>query len=272
MCRFLGVTRSLVYYKPTPHKVDVVLENAVIEEFNSNYKVYGTRKLKRALKRRKTPLVASRKRIGRIMAKYDLVSKYIKRRKSPRNKKTNEENKPNIVNRQFLEREALEVVVSDITYVKVASVWHYICLLLDLHGRDIIGYATGRKKDAKLVRSAFYKVDANLCDIGIFHTDRGSEFKNEVIDGIISAFGIKRSLSAKGTPVDNAAVESLYNIIKTELLFEQDFEHLDELELALFEYVNWYNNIRLHGSLDYLTPREYKEAKEKEKEKEKTRN
>jgi len=58
MCRYLGVTRSLVYYIPTPHKVDVALENAVIEEFNSNRKVYGTKKIKKALKRREVPIVA----------------------------------------------------------------------------------------------------------------------------------------------------------------------------------------------------------------------
>jgi transposase InsO family protein len=250
-----------VYYKPTPHKVDVVLENAVIEEFKNNFEAYGTRKLKKALRRRDTPLTASRHRIGKIMKKYGLVSKYVKRRKNSKAKKVNNEAAPNIVNREFSEREVLEVVVSDLTYVKVAGVWHYICLLLDLASRDIVGYAAGRNRDAKLVRNAFYRVDANLCDIDIFHTDRGSEFKNEIIDSLISAFGMRRSLSSKGTPVDNAVAESLYNIVKTELIFERTFDTLDDLELALFEFVNWYNNIRLHGSLGYLPPKEYKAQK-----------
>ena len=264
MCRYLGVTRCLVYYKPTPHKPDTVLENAVIEEFKNNYETYGSRKIKRALKRRRIPIIASRRRIGRIMDKYGLVSKYVKRRKCGKANKVNNETYPNIVKREFRERDILEVVVSDLTYVKVSGVWHYICLLIDLHGRDIIGYAAGRNRDAKLVRRAFYRIDVNLCDIGIFHTDRGGEFKNEVIDGIISAFGMKRSLSSKGAPVDNAVAESLYNIIKTEMLFERTFDCLDDLELALFEYVNWYNNIRLHSSLGYLPPREYKAQKKEQ--------
>lgn len=263
MCRFLGITRSLVYYKPTPRKIDVDLENAVIEEFKNNFSAYGTKKLKKALRRRAKPLRVSRRRIKKIMNKYGLVSKYVKRRKGGKIKKVNNDDKPNIVNREFGEREVLEVVVSDLTYVKVSGNWHYVCLLLDLHGRDIIGFAAGRKRDAKLVRKAFYRVSANLSHIDIFHTDRGSEFKNEVIDGIIVAFGMRRSLSSKGTPVDNAVAESLYNIIKTEMLYERTFECLDDLELALFEYVNWYNNIRLHGSLNYLPPREYKAQKQR---------
>jgi len=246
-----------VYYDPTPHKADTAAENAVIEEFRDNWSVYGTRKLKRALARRKEPIRLSRRKIGRIMEKYGLVSKYVKKRKKHK-KPVNEEVKPNIVNREFEGRKPLEVVVSDLTYVKVGATWHYVCLLLDLSARDIIGFAAGRNKDAKLVRKAFYRVNADLRDISIFHTDRGSEFKNEVIDGIMSAFGIDRSLSAKGSPCDNAVAESMYNVLKTEMIHEESLASLDDLELRLFEYVNWYNNKRLHGSLNYLTPLEAK--------------
>ena len=261
MCRYLGVTRSLMYYKPTPHKVDVALENAVIEEFNNNRRVYGTKKIKKALKRRKIPMVASRRRIGKVMKKYGLVSKYTMRHNKSNSKAKdviNEENKPNIVGRQFNDRKPLEVVVSDLTYVRVGGKWHYICLLTDLCAREIIGFAAGRERDAKLVRKAFYRVNCDLRGIDIFHSDRGGEFKNEIIDSIISAFGMRRSLSKKGTPVDNAVSESLYNTVKTEMIYGEVFDNLDELELELFQFVNWYNNIRLHGSLDDLPPSEYK--------------
>ena len=261
MCRLLGVTRSMIYYKPTPHKIDVALENAVIEEFNNNHKVYGTRKLKKSLKRRKIPMVASKRRIGKIMEKYGLVSKYVLRHKKGRSKtkyNINEDDRPNIVDRRFNNRRPLEVVVSDLTYVKVSGKWHYICLLIDLCAREIIGFAVGKKRDAKLVRKAFYRANCDLRDIDIFHSDRGSEFKNEIIDSIISAFGMKRSLSKKGTPVDNAVSESHYNILKTEMIYGETFDNLDELELELFQFVNWYNNIRLHGALGDLPPSEYK--------------
>jgi len=259
MCRLLKVSRSLVYYKPTPHKPDAELENAIIEEFKENREVYGCRKLKRALKRRKKPLIAGTKRIRKIMNKYGLVSKYTKRRAKYKKRAVNEENKPNIVARSFNNRKPLEVVASDLTYVKVGGQYHYICLLLDMAGRDIIGYAAGRKHDAKLVRKALYRADVDLRNVEIFHTDRGTEFKNEIIDDILHAFGMKRSLSAKGSPHDNAVMESMYNILKTEMIFESTLDSLEDLELELFSFVNWYNNIRLHGSLGYLTPREYKD-------------
>jgi transposase InsO family protein len=264
MCRFLGVTRSLVYYKPTPHKPDLILENAVIEEFKANREVYGRVKIKKALRRREAPLTASVHKIGKIMDKYGLVSKYVKRRKKRKGKGVNEEDKPNLVGRRFDDRKTLEVVVSDLTYVKVGGKGHYICLLLDVAGRDIIGSAVGRHHDAKLVRKAFYRADVDLRNVDMFHTDRGTEFKNEIIDDILCAFDIKRSLSAKGTPYDKAVMESLYNILKTELIFGTDFCTIEDLELELFDFVNWYNNKRLHGSLDYLPPREYK-ARHKER-------
>lgn len=260
MCNLLGVTRSLIYYTPTPHKIDVELENAVIEEFSNNRKVYGTIKLKRALKRRAQPLHASRRRIGRIMKKYNLTSKYVQRRKRKKTEETsvNNENKPNLVERKWDERKPLEVIVSDLTYVKVNSQWHYICLLVDIASREIIGFAAGRNKDAKLVRKAIYRADVDLRGIDIFHTDRGGEFKNEIIDDIIQAFGMRRSLSAKGTPVDNAVMESLYNSVKAELVYGETFHTIEELELELFQFVHWYNNHRPHGGLSQLTPREYK--------------
>ena len=83
--------------------------------------IYGQRKLKRALLRRETPMTASRRKIGRIMDKYGLISKYVRRRKRAKKDKVNEENKPNLVERQFDKRKRLEVVVSDLTYVMVGN-------------------------------------------------------------------------------------------------------------------------------------------------------
>jgi len=260
MCRLLGVTRSLVYYTATPRKIDVELENAVIEEFNNNRKVFGAIKLKRVLKRRNKPLQASRRRIGKIMKKYNLVSKYVQRRKRKQEDKAtvNNEALPNLTERKWKERKPLEVIVSDLTYVKVNGQWHYICLIVDISARDIIGFAAGRNKDAKLVRKAIYRADVDLRGIDIFHTDRGGEFKNEITDDIIHAFGMRRSLSAKGTPVDNAVMESLYNCVKAELVYGETFHTLQDLELELFQFVHWYNNVRPHGGLGLLTPKEYK--------------
>jgi len=260
MCQALGLNRSSYYYKETIKKVDVELENAVIHEFKLSRRIYGARKLKAQLSRKQNGHPAfrvSRRRIGDIMSKYSLVSKYTLRRAKRQKAEVNNDPVPNLVDRQFADRKPLEVVVSDLTYLKCFGQWHYICLLLDLCGRRIIGSALGRSKDARIVRTAFYGVQADLRRIELFHTDRGSEFKNKIIDEIISAFGITRSLSAKATPLDNAVAESMYHIVKTEFAFDEGFADYQELETKWFDYVNWYNNVRIHGSLGYLTPTEY---------------
>ena len=151
--------------------------------------------------------------------------------------------------------------VSDLTYVNVIGKWHYICLLINLFNREIVGYSAGAKKDAKLVYEAFLTSNMNLSKIKIFHTDRGNEFKNKVIDEVLEVFKIRRSLSKKGCPYDNAVAESVYKIIKTEFAFNRVFKSLEELKMELCDYVNWYNKKRIHGSLDYLTPEEYRLAK-----------
>ena len=103
---------------------------------------------------------------------------------------------------EFDNREELEVVVSDLTYVRVGQKWHYICVLIDLFNREIIGYSSGPNKTAELVTRASRSVRTNLHRLKLFHTDRGSEFKNKSIDEALDTFGIERSLSAKGTPYD----------------------------------------------------------------------
>ena len=255
MCKVLKIPRSTFYYEDKPRCVDTGLENAVIEEFRQSRNNYGVRKLKIRLARRK--LSASKKRIGKIMKKYNLVSNYTLRRKKSRKDTVNNDATANVVDREFDGRKKYDAVVSDLTYIKIAGKWHYLCLLLDLCGRKILGSAISSQKNAKLVEAAFYTVETDLRQINIFHTDRGSEFKNNVVEQILVAFGINRSLSSKGNPFDNAVCESMYNIIKTEFVFDREFTDLAEFKLLWFDYVNWYNNVRIHGSLGYITPQQW---------------
>lgn len=113
----------------------------------------------------------------------------------------------------------MHVVVSDLTYVRVGMNWHYICVLIDLFNREIIGYSAGRNKDAHLVTKTFTSVRSNLNNIQIFHTDRGNEFKNKAIDNTLKAFNIDRSLSMKGGPYDNAVAEVTFKVIKIEFVY-----------------------------------------------------
>ena len=194
------------------------------------------------------------------MDKYRLISNYTIKQYKVHKTSCNEDKTENIVNREFDNRRDLEILVSDLTYVNVAGKWHYICLLINLFNREIVGYSAGAKKDASLVYVAFMNTNINLTKVNIFHTDRGNEFKNKVIDEVLGAFKIKRSLSKKGCPYDNAVAEASYKIIKTEFAFNRIFKSLDELKKELRSYVLWYNNKRIHSSLNYITPVEYRLA------------
>ena len=100
-------------------------------------------------------------------------------------------------------------------------------MILDLYNREIIGYAAGKNKTAEMVYKAFSKIRGDLKNINIFHTDRGNEFKNKIIDELLKTFKIKRSLSKKGCPYDNAVAEAIYKIIKTEFAFNRIFESFE---------------------------------------------
>ena len=253
MCRILGVTRSLVYYKYKRNKEnETAIDNAVIQVFRDSRNNYGTRKIKKALE--KENIIVSRRKIGEIMDKYGLISNYTVKQYKVQKSKCNEEKVENEVARRFDNRKHLEVVVSDLTYVKVRNKWNYVCILLNLANREIIGYSAGKNKNASLVYDAFMKVEGNLNEIEIFHTDRGSEFKNKMIEEVLEAFEIRRSLSKKGCPYDNAVAEAAFKVIKTEFAFNRTFDSLEQLEMELFDYVNWYNHHRIHGALNYKTP------------------
>lgn len=258
MCRYLKIARSTVYYLKSVKKYDEKVEKAVKEEFKNSHNNYGTRKLKIELSNREEPILISRRKISQIMKKYGLISNYTLKHYKVHSKRCNEEKIENVVDRNFDGRAEMEVAVSDLTYVRVGNKWNYICTIIDLYNREIIGYSAGKHKDAQLVHQAFSSIKGSLHKLSIFHTDRGCEFKNIVIDDVLETFEIKRSLSHKGCPYDNAVAEATFKIIKTEFAFNKTFESLDELQYLLFDYVHWYNTKRIHGSLGYMTPVEYK--------------
>jgi len=192
------------------------------------------------------------------MKQQGLESAYAKNRYKVHIGKCNEALIANELDRQFDNQEQHAVIVSDLTYVRVNYKWHYICILMDLFNREIIDCSAGAKKDAQLVRDAFATVDTNLNEIKMFHTDRGSEFNNQLIDEMLDTFQIKRSLSLKGCPYDNAVAESTFRIFKAEFVYGRNFDSIEKLKIQLFDYVHWFNNFRIHSSLGYLSPAEFK--------------
>ena len=257
MCRVLQVNRSTYYYEAKQKPGESGLASEITEIFRASRNNYGTRKIKKELMN--TGKQVSRRRIGRIMKQEGLVSNYTTAQFKPQKDTCNGSKTENILNRQFDGQGYRNVVISDLTYVRVGMNWNYICVLVDLYNREIIGYSAGEHKTAELVKAAFQSVKGSLEEIRLFHTDRGNEFKNRTIEELLETFHIERSLSHKGCPYDNAVAEATFQIIKTEFVWNETFADLTELKLKLWDYVHWYNHHRIHSSLGYQTPVQYRQ-------------
>jgi transposase InsO family protein len=253
--RALQINRSTLYYKPKLAKNNSFLIKAIKDAFKDGRQTYGTRRVQVEL--RKKDIYVSRRKISKIMGELGLVSVYTKTKYKHIPGNDNEAIAPNIVARNFDGHRPDDVIVSDLTYFMIGNKWHYLCPLLDLCGRRLIGYSVGRNKTAELIQKAFHSVKGDLRKIKIFHTDRGSEFKNKFIDDLLSGFSIKRSLSRKGNPFDNAVIESFNNSIKKDFINRYKFVDIQDFTEKMDEHMEWYNNVRIHSSLGYLTPNEW---------------
>ena len=157
MCKLLNISRSSLYYaKNKPAKKynaeEEKLTQHIKEIFKNSRNNYGSRKIKVELK--KKGIIASKRRIRRIMKENGLVSTYTVKQYKVHKQTCNNDKIDNKLKRNFNQEERMKVIISDLTYVNVAGKWNYICLMLDLYNREIVGYVAGKHKDADLVRKA----------------------------------------------------------------------------------------------------------------------
>ncbi|MDB0584143.1 IS3 family transposase [Bifidobacterium adolescentis] len=258
-CRILGVPRSTYYWMiehPEAERVDPIAGD-VHAIWRDSHERYGARKIKAALERR--GVTASRRRIVNIMKRRGMTSAYARRTFKPHKTRVNEARLANILDREFDGYEPRTHLASDLTYVRVGGKWAYVCLLIDLANRSIAGHSADTGRTADLVMAAFATLDFPLTEVEVFHTDRGSEFDNAKIDELLDVFDIRRSLSRKGNPYDNAVVESTNRLLKKELIYRNHYTSLEQLRSDLNDYVWWSDNQRLHSTLGYRSPKEFTE-------------
>ncbi|MFZ3542191.1 IS3 family transposase [Bifidobacterium adolescentis] len=258
-CRILGVPRSTYYWMiehPEAERVDPIAGD-VHAIWRDSHERYGARKIKAALERR--GVTASRRRIVNIMKRRGMTSAYARRTFKPHKTRVNEARLANILDREFDGYEPRTHLASDLTYVRVGGKWAYVCLLIDLANRSIAGHSADTGRTADLVMAAFATLDFPLTEVEVFHTDRGSEFDNAKIDELLDVFDIRKSLSRKGNPYDNAVVESTNRLLKKELIYRNHYTSLEQLRSDLNDYVWWSDDQRLHSTLGYRSPKEFTE-------------
>lgn len=174
-----------------------------------------------------------------------------------------DEIKTNHLEQKFEQKAPNLVWVSDITYIKAAGKWYYLCIIIDLYSRKVIAWDISAKPDADLVISVFKKAYAKRnISVGLmFHSDRGTQYTAFKFRKLLDELNVVQSFSKKGYPFDNAVAESFFKYLKKEETNRRTFSSLSELKISVFEYIEgFYNSKRPHSSLEYLTPNE-KESK-----------
>ena len=170
---------------------------------------------------------------------------------------------PDLVGRDFTAGRPDEKWCGDITYVKTWDGWAYLATVIDLHSRKLIGWAIADHMRTSLVTAALdMAISTRKPPPGvIFHSDRGCQSVSIIFsafDEYCTVNNIRRSLGRTGSCYDNAVSESFFATYKKELIHTRPWPSLANLEKETSDWIsNYYNPLRRHSTLGYLTPEEY---------------
>ena len=270
MIRLLEVSRSAFYAwekrgrqpfgkrAEEDAKIDEQLIDIRDEESRGNY---GSRRYRDALRNR--GITAGRHRIVRRMQYLDIRPKKRRKFKATTNSNHDLPIAPNLLDRQFTVNQPNRYWVGDITYVPIGEGWGYLATVIDLFSRKVIGWAFSTRMTADLVIRAFLmavwlrKPSEGL----VFHSDRGSQYASEAFRRILELWKCAQSMNRKGNCWDNAVAESFFKSIKVEWLCHERFEEARIAELRIFEYIAWYNRVRVHSACGGTSPDKFENVK-----------
>ena len=164
---------------------------------------------------------------------------------------------PNLLKQKFRVCEPNKAWVSDITYIKLASGWLYLCVILDLFSRKIVGWSLADHMRTEMVIEALDRAARqNKPKKGlIFHSDKGSQYASYQFRDVLNKYGFISSMSRTGNCYDNAVAESFFGSLKTEEVYKNEYFNIFETRRNIFEYIDvFYNRHRKHSYLGYKSP------------------
>jgi putative transposase len=170
---------------------------------------------------------------------------------------------PNILDRDFTAVAPNTKWVTDCTMISTTEGWLYLAVVLDLFSRRVVGWAMAGTEDEELVTLALRMALARRCpEAGLLHhSDRGSEYTSYGYQALLNQQGIEVSMSRTHECYDNAAMESFFGKLKSECVERTHFETRSQARTAIFEYLEcFYNPIRLHSTLHYVSPVAFEQA------------
>ncbi len=265
ICRVLDVSASAYYQRATGQRSDRVIEDerllGVIRELHAtNYYAYGYRRMHKALRR--AGETVGRDRVKRLMRTAQIVG--AKRRGRPWRTTTPDPaatRSPDLVNRDFTATGPDRLWLADFTYLRCWEGVVFFSFVIDAYSRKIVGWQFSQSMRTELVADALRMalgLRAPGADVAlIHHSDAGSQYTSIDFNEILDDHGVLASIGSVGDAYDNSMAESFVDSFKTELIRDRVFKTRSQLELAIVEYVAWFNDARLHESLGDLPPCEY---------------
>jgi putative transposase len=269
LCRVLKVSRSGYYdWKDRPlsrrDQENVALMQKIREIHDRSRRTYGYPRVHAEL--RALGVRCSRKRVARLMRKAALQGCIRGRRKRITRWDKHATPAPNLVKRDFAATAPNRLWTADITYIHTWDGFLYLAFILDVYSRHVVGWSMATHLRTELVVDALeMALWRRNPDVGlIHHTDRGVQYTALSFTKKLEEAGIVASMGRVGSALDNAISESFVASLNSELLLPHEghrFVGREAARTAVFDYIEgFYNRVRRHSSLGYLSPAEYEQA------------
>jgi putative transposase len=240
-------------------KADEVLSDRILDVWESNYRVYGYRKIWHTLLREGCEV--ARCTVARLMNNLEICGR--RRGKKVITTKPDQQAvcPKDLVNREFRAEQPNELWVADYTYVSTWQGFAYVAFVIDTFGDRIVGWKLSTSQTTDFVLDALEQAlsdRAVTADELIHHSDRGSQYVSVAYTDRLNDAGVKPSVGTVGDSYDNALAETINGLYKTELVHNLGpWKSIQALELATLNWVHWYNHQRLMGTIGYVPPAEY---------------
>jgi len=269
LCRVCDVSRSAFYdwlkkgEGPSQADVDEAnLANVIYDIWKKSRRRYGVPRVTAALAKQGARV--NDKRVARLMGQLGIEG--ISGRRKMKTTRRDPAHVPaaDLVERDFSAEAPDELWLTDLTYIATDEGWLYLCSILDVFSRRLLGWSLADHMRTELCTDA---LDAAAMVRGrgrfagtVLHSDHGCQYTSEDFKARCKALGIVQSMGSVGDSYDNCMMESAWSSLKRELVYETHFTTREEARQAVFEWLIWYNYERLHSSIGYMSPVEFEES------------
>ena len=260
ICEVIQVSRSTYYrIRKERDREEIAVEQTVINCFKRYQGNYGRRRIRQVLIREE--IWISECKIARILRENGLEAKSGRTGRSKAPKATEMQYfEANLIAEKFSVHTPNALWCSDITILVCEECKVYVCGVIDVATRRLVGWAIRRHQRQEIVHAAFLMAvgrNPDRPENAIFHSDRGAQYTSRQTKELVERYGFRKSMSRPGTPSDNQPIESFWRTLECEM---PDIRHLtfEETEKVLVQFFEmYYNSNRLHSSRGYVSPNEF---------------